>query len=148
MINQISHRCSDVFDSVFMYENGIEPHEHVFILSGKDLCPHLLGFKGPLSRYRDYNFFLFENRRRYKSVRRLFECIHPLDDGSKCGLTTSDMCKLFAHSAVHTKEKHYICRVDGCGKLFSLKGNINRHIKITHGLEMTNANLEDHLINS
>lgn len=134
MINQISHRCSDVFDSVFMKENSIEPHEAVFILSGKDFRPHLMGFKGPLSRYCEYNFFLFQNRSRYKSVRRLFECTHVLDDESKCGMTTSDMCKLFAHSAVHTKEKHFLCGIDGCDKSFSLKGNINRHIKITHGL--------------
>ena len=68
-------------------------------------------------------------------MRRLFECSHKLPDGSICGMTTSDMCKLFAHSAVHTKEKHYRCNMPGCGKLFALKGNVNRHIRITHNLE-------------
>jgi len=56
-------------------------------------------------------------------------------------MTTSDMCKLFAHSATHTKEKHYRCNVEGCGKLFALKGNINRHIRITHGIDLTNEEM-------
>lgn len=129
-----------------MVENSIEPSEQVLILAGPDFKPHLMGFKGPVSMFGDYFFYLFQNRNRYKSVRRLFECTHTLNDGSLCGMTTSDMCKLFAHSVVHTKEKHYRCRIDGCGKKFSLKGNINRHIKITHGLEVSTEELEQHLI--
>jgi hypothetical protein len=118
-----------------MTTNNIEAHEQCCIVDGKDFVPHLLGYKGPSTAFTDYNFFLFKNESRYKSVRRLFECTHTLADGSKCGMTTSDMCKVFAHSAVHTKEKHYKCNIDGCGKLFALKGNINRHIKTTHHIE-------------
>lgn len=133
----IKYRSSNVLSPAFMKENSIESYERVLVLDGRDLRPHLLGYKGPVSIFTDYRFYLFQNKNRYKSIRRLFECSHSEKDGSICGMTTSDMCKLFAHSAVHTKEKHYKCNVAGCGKLFALKGNINRHIRITHGIEVT-----------
>lgn len=115
-------------------------------VDGKDFRPHLLGYKGPATVFTNYYFYLFENKNRYKSVRRLFECVHKSSDGTSCGMTTSDLCKLLAHSAVHTKEKHYKCNYPECGKLFALKGNINRHIRTTHFVDVSDPQFQENLM--
>ena len=48
-----------------------------------------------------------------------------------CGKLFDRPSKLAIHYRKHTKERPYECQV--CGRTFSIKGNLTKHVKTSHG---------------
>ena len=95
--------CYKVLSDEFIRQNNISEGEMFMVLAGKDFNPKLMGYSGPVSTFTSFRFYMFSNKNRYKSIRRLFECTHVSEEGTTCGMSTPDMCKMFSHSAIHTK---------------------------------------------
>ncbi|BFZ02373.1 hypothetical protein BsWGS_05412 [Bradybaena similaris] len=69
--------------------------------------------------------------------RKPFEC-------SICGKEFGRYHNLQGHLHMHTNSKPYVCF---CGSTFTLKGNLNRHKKVKHGLNETTDVMEEDAVN-
>ncbi|BFY97575.1 hypothetical protein BsWGS_00615 [Bradybaena similaris] len=69
--------------------------------------------------------------------RKPFEC-------SICGKEFGRYHNLQGHMHMHTNTKPYVCF---CGSTFTLKGNLNRHKKVKHGLNETTDVMEEDAVN-
>ncbi|XP_076444000.1 uncharacterized protein LOC143282286 [Babylonia areolata] len=57
-----------------------------------------------------------------------------------CGKEFGRLHNLHGHMHMHNNSKPYICF---CGSSFTLKGNLNRHKKVKHGLNESTENMEE-----
>ncbi|CAL1530924.1 unnamed protein product, partial [Lymnaea stagnalis] len=69
--------------------------------------------------------------------RKPFEC-------TICGKEFGRYHNLQGHMHMHTNTKPYVCF---CGSTFTLKGNLNRHKKVKHGLNETTDVMEEDAVN-
>ncbi len=51
---------------------------------------------------------------------------------AECGKGFPSQSKLQRHSVVHTKERPFVCNVDGCGRAYTQKGTLDDHILKNH----------------
>lgn len=61
-----------------------------------------------------------------------------------CGKQFGRLHNLQGHIHMHNNSKPYVCF---CGSSFTLKGNLNRHKKVKHGLNESTENLEEEAVN-
>lgn len=60
-----------------------------------------------------------------------------------CGKQFGRLHNLQGHIHMHTNSKPYVCF---CGSSFTLRGNLNRHKKVKHGLNESTENLEEEAV--
>lgn len=58
--------CQDILTEEFMERNGIEPHEGILAMSDEFFIPKLNGYKGPVTKYSKFYYFIIQNKSRYK----------------------------------------------------------------------------------
>ncbi|XP_041372515.1 uncharacterized protein LOC121385791 [Gigantopelta aegis] len=61
-----------------------------------------------------------------------------------CGKEFGRLHNLQGHMHMHTDSKPYACF---CGSAFTLKGNLNRHKKVKHGLDESTESMEEEAVN-
>ncbi|KAK3602183.1 hypothetical protein CHS0354_001615 [Potamilus streckersoni] len=61
-----------------------------------------------------------------------------------CGKQFGRLHNLQGHLHMHNNSKPYVCF---CGSSFTLKGNLNRHKKVKHGLNETTESMEEEAVN-
>ena len=131
----ITNPCQEVLTPRFIKTNQIQDDEKVIVLPGSILHSCLFGKKAHSTKSRQFKMYSFHSKKRFKSVRKLFECTAQRSDGSTCGHVSTDAYMMFTHLGVHTQEKRFRCTYNQCGKLFNLIGNVNRHISLSHGMK-------------
>ncbi|XP_071117976.1 uncharacterized protein [Haliotis cracherodii] len=63
---------------------------------------------------------------------------------SICGKEFGRLHNLQGHMHMHNNSKPYVCF---CGSSFTLKGNLNRHKKVKHGLNESTESMEEEAVN-
>lgn len=56
-----------------------------------------------------------------------------------CGKVCSRPSNYVVHLRTHTGERPFQCPVEGCGKDFAVRSNLNRHLRATHQVSVTGA---------
>ncbi|CAE7198862.1 unnamed protein product [Rhizoctonia solani] len=62
---------------------------------------------------------------------------------AECGQTFDRPSSLQTHMNTHTGEQPFQCPYEGCGRRFSVKSNMRRHLSVHEQPRMTNADTED-----
>ncbi|CAE6437536.1 unnamed protein product [Rhizoctonia solani] len=62
---------------------------------------------------------------------------------SECGQTFDRPSSLQTHMNTHTGEQPFQCPYEGCGRKFSVKSNMRRHLSVHEQPRMTDADAED-----
>lgn len=107
------------------------------VVSGQDFDPQLNKISMPVPSNKNYTMFLFSPiGSRSLHLNRLYRCENASSCGElSCGAMFSDISKCYDHLRSHSHERQLICYFEGCGKTFTQRGNLRRHINTHLGVK-------------
>ena len=117
LYSMLDAKCLDLMPASFMQRHSINPQSQFACIDGLHLNIRLLGYHGQPTMSRHFRIYLVNDR---KKLRRILECTcHDNTRPVRCGHTTYDFHKLFDHLRSHTKERPFVCTMEGCSKSFT-----------------------------